>query len=85
MLVYDVIQKICNFSTFRTKMNLLILSKYMNNNLIIYSFYDSLVYDHFSKVIEKPHISHEITPSILNRFKYLQVLNICTNSQISDK
>ena len=84
MLVYDVIQKVCDMSTFRTKMNLLMLNKYTNKNLKIYSFYDILVYS-FNGVIEKPHISHIITSNVLKRFKYLQVLNISMNNKISDE
>ena len=84
MLVYDIIQKVCDMSTFRTNMNILMLNKYINKNLKIYSFYDILVYDFLNRIIEKPYISHKITPSILKRFKYLQVLYI-NNEKISDK
>ena len=89
MIVFDIVQQVCNVSNFRTKMNLLILNKYINNNLRIYTFYDILVckisrVDNRNNIMEYPVISQKLTPIILQRFKYLRVLNLSWNNNISN-
>ena len=74
MLVYDVIQIICNHSTLKTKMNMLRLNKHLNSNLRIYSFYDAIEYDFMEGLKVEPDISHKITPEVLKQHKYYEYL-----------
>ena len=88
MLVLDVIQCICNGSNFKTKMNLLLLNKHINNKLRIYSFYDEISYTimpHESRYIENPCLSKKITSEVLKRFKNLKILSLFDNDKVRDE
>ena len=84
MFVFDVIQSICNISTFSTRMNLLLVNKYLHDNLRIFSFYDSFDYFTLTGIDDDPKISCFLTGDILKRFKHLKILNLTNNQLVHD-
>ena len=87
---FDIIQVIANHSNVKTKMNIKSLNKFLYNNLRIYTIYDkvNIKYSFYYmdlKIDEFPNISHKLNENILNKFKYITVLNLIGNKIIHDK
>ena len=91
-LPFDIIQLIFNYSNVRTKFNILFLNKYMNSNLIVYSFYDHLVFEYkryrfMGDIIYEStnhKIYHRAHPCILKKYTFIQELNLYENILIRD-